>query len=151
MCGANASHISRISCVRMYVCIYVSIYLSMYVSMYVWKCERVLQAKYSLSIGRNDVKFSMIILWSTTNVFRYTWILHTDFHSRVYVHRPPKWICKRSTVNLLDRMMWSLVWWYFKVLRMITNLLALCMLIFIVVHTCTDPRNKLASIVLQIF
>ena len=68
-----------------------------------------LQAKYSQLTVRNDVNFSMTILWSTANVFRSTCIVHADFYSRAYVHRPPKWICKQSYANLLYGMMQNLV------------------------------------------
>ena len=51
----------------------------------------------------------MIIFWSTTNVFWSTCIVHADFYSRAYVHRPPKLICKQSYANLLYGMMRNLV------------------------------------------
>ena len=90
----------------------------------------------------------MITLRSTANVFPSTCIVHADFYSRANVHRPPKWICKQSTAILLDGMMSNLVWEHFDVLQMFSNLIASCMLIFKVVHTCTDPQNEFASKIL---
>ena len=90
----------------------------------------------------------MRILWSTAKVPRSNCIVHADLNNHAYVHRPLKWICKQSTGNLLNRMMWNLEWEYFKIRRMLSDLLALCMLVF--VHTCTDPQKEFANKVLLI-
>ena len=91
------------------------------------------------------MKFSMIIFWRRANVLRRTCIVHADFHSCAYVHRPLKWICKKSTANLLCVIMWNLVWEYFVVQQKFPDLIASCVLIFIVVHTCKYPLNAFAK------
>ena len=49
----------------------------------------------------------------------------------------------QNTAKLFDRMTWNCVGWYIEVLEIFSDLLlASCILIFIVMHTCTDKKKK---------
>ena len=68
----------------------------------------------------------------------------------------PKWVStlqkrfsKILVLKLFDGMTWNFVGWYFELLGMFSDLrCAVCMLIFKVVHTCTDPQKWMWKILL---
>ena len=96
--------------------------------------------RYCLSIGQKYVEFSRMIHWSTGNTFWSTNIVHES--------------CTRTqtpTMNLIshtpnfgrnDVKFWWMIYWS---TGNVSDLHALCMLIFILVPTCTDTLKPISK------